>query len=129
MKKKSVTRIGALLFFGSAPWVTQFLFNKILCGYPWYAYYPLLLVTSCVPIGWLVLEKKIPAFIAASAVQVAVLYWFNWVSCHMGVPDVDYFPGESRFVGGLGTVYAITFSMVGGLVAGGVACLLFRKRP
>lgn len=118
MKKKSVTRIGALLFFGSAPWVTQFLFNKILCGYPWYAYYPLLLVTSCVPIGWLVLEKKIPAFIAASAVQVAVLYWFNWVSCHMGVPDVDYFPGESRFVGGLGTVYAITFSMVGGLVAG-----------
>ena len=73
--------------------------------------------------------KKIPAFIAASVVQVAVLYWFNWVSCHMGVPDVDYFPGESRFVGGLGTVYAITFSMVGGLVAGGVACLLFRKRP
>lgn len=127
MERKAVFRIGALVFFGSAPWVTQFLFNKMLCGYPWYAYYPLILVTSSVPVGWLVFEKHFPAFMAASAVQVAVLYWFNWVSCHMGVPDVDYVPGASRFVGGLGAVYAITFSTVGGLVAGGVACLLFRK--
>lgn len=129
MHKEPMVRIGALMFFIIAPWVTQFLFNKILCGYPWYAYYLLIMVTSSVPIGWLVLEKKIPAFIAASIVQAAVIYWFNWVSCHMGIPDVDYFPGESRFVGGLGTLYAVIFSTLGGLLAGGVACLLFRQRP
>lgn len=129
MHKESIIRIGALMFFIITPWVTQFLFNKILCGYPWYAYYPLLIVTSSVPIGWLVFERKIPAFIAASIVQTAVLYWFNWVSCHMGISDVDYFPGESRFVGGLGVLYAVIFSTLGGLLAGGVACLLFRKRP
>lgn len=129
MHKESIIRIGALMFFIITPWVTQFLFNKILCGYPWYAYYPLLIVTSSVPIGWLVFERKIPAFIAASIVQAAVIYWFNWVSCHMGISDVDYFPGESRFVGGLGVLYAVIFSTLGGLLAGGVACLLFRKRP
>jgi hypothetical protein len=128
MPKKSRVRIGVLLLFAIAPWVEQLLFNRLLCGYPWYAYYPLLMVTSSVPLGWLVLEKRIPGFVAASIVQTAVLFWFNWVSCHMGVPDVDYFPGESRFVGGLGTLYALTFSTVGGLFAGGAACLLFRKR-
>jgi hypothetical protein len=93
------------------PSVVQVCFNFSACSSAWYVYWPLILLTSCVPIAWLLFGRKFSALIAV-LVQLLVLSWFNWQRCGLG------YSSESAFVGGLGSLYAVTLAVVGGLLLG-----------
>lgn len=117
-----VKSLGAVAIL--SPWLLQLVFNLAIRGCPWYAYWPLLAVTSVVPLGWLV-RRKYPAFFVSIAIQLAVLSWFNWHQYEISETD---FRGASAFAGGLGVVYALVFSLLGGLLAGMLVSIALRKQ-
>jgi hypothetical protein len=104
------------------PYVLQVCFNVFGLS-SWYAYWPLVLVTSLVPLLWLVFGKLASAY-AAGLIQTATLLWFNWLNY---CSAKEAFSGEYSFVGGLGVVYVVVLSVFGGILVGGVLYLSQRK--
>lgn len=119
---KNHVKLKHILAMLLAPWVIQILFN-VVGSSVWNLYWPLVLVTSIVPLAWLIFRRLASAY-AALMIQVAVFLWFNW---HNHLSGKESFSGESAFVGGLGAVYVVSLSMLGGLIVGG-ALYLFRRQ-
>jgi hypothetical protein len=115
-------KIGDALVLLIPPLTVQVLFN-FFAAHAWYAYWPLVGVTSIVPFVWLAFRKLTSAY-AAGLVQAVTLLWFNWRMYSAAEED---FSGASAFVGGLGVVYVLVFSIFGGMMAGSIPFFLRKK--
>ncbi len=112
---KAHSHVKHILWVLLPPYILQICFNVFGLS-NWYAYWPLVLVTTVVPFLWLV-SGKLASSYAASLIQVVTLSWFNWQNYFSAK---ETFSGESAFVGSLGVVYVIALSIFGGILVGGV---------
>jgi hypothetical protein len=115
-------KIGDALVLLIPPLSVQVLFN-FFATHAWYAYWPLVSLTSIVPFVWLAFRKPTSAY-AAGLVQTVTLFWFNWRIYSAAKED---FSGASAFVGGLGVFFVLTFSVFGGMVAGSIPFFFGKK--
>lgn len=120
---KAYSHVKHILWVLLPPYILQVCFNVFGLS-DWYAYWPLVLVTTVVPFLWLV-SGNLASSYAAGVIQVVTLMWFNWQN-HFSAKET--FSGESAFVGGLGVVYVISLSVFGGILVGGVLYFFQRKQ-
>jgi len=73
---------------------------------------------------WLLLNK-ITSTIVSVIVQLFAIVWFDF---QQYASSQVAFSGESAFVGGLGVLYVIVFSIVGGIVLGAVCSWMVRTK-
>jgi hypothetical protein len=112
---------GIIIF---SPYVFQLLFNTVVQPTAWYANWPLVFLTSLTPLMWLLFKKKTGTIVSV-IVQLFAIVWFDF---QQYASSQVAFSGESAFVGGLGVLYVIVFSIVGGIVLGAVCSWMIRTK-